>query len=78
MRDDLVTDSDIVRTGVAAAKLGVTRKTLLTWQRDGKVKYEFKTPGPRGQFRWSMTKLRAQLSTPPREVESHVDEGRPD
>jgi len=73
-----VTDSDIVRTGVAAAKLGVTRKTLLTWQREGLVRPEFKTPGPRGQFRWSMKKLRAQLSTPPREEKNHVDEGRPE
>lgn len=72
-----MTDSDLVRTGQAAKLLGVRRATLLAWQRAGKVRPEFKTPGPHGQFRWSMTKLYAQL-TPPREEDDDVDEGRPE
>ena len=71
-----MTDRDIVRTGVAARKLGVTRGTLLIWMHEGKITPEFKTPGPRGQFRWSISKLEAQLA-PPKELPD-ADEGRPE
>jgi hypothetical protein len=65
--DDIqVTESNLVRTAVAAAAVGVLPETLLRWAYENppRVRYEYLTPG--GQARWSIDHLRAQLGiTPP-------------
>jgi excisionase family DNA binding protein len=64
-----------VTTGQAAEAIGVGLSTLQRWAHDGLVKPAYRTPGPRGQFRWDIDDLRRQLGMPAA-GEPHADTPR--
>lgn len=56
---DAVPPSDLVSTPEAARALGVSARTLQRYVRAGLVTPEITLPS--GQYRWSVSKLRAQI-----------------
>lgn len=54
-----------VRTGEAAAQLGIAPRTLRQWVDDGLVSPVFRSPR-RGDMRWDMADLRTQLHNQPK------------
>ena len=56
-----VPPSDLVTTPDAARALGISPRTLQRYVRNGLVTPEITLPS--GQYRWDVTKLRAQIET---------------
>lgn len=59
--------NDLLPTGEAARKLGISRGTLVRWWENGIVTPTFVTPG--GHGRWDMDDLLKQLRENPRRDE---------
>jgi len=52
---------NLVKTPAAAKAIGVSARTLLNWREAGRVAAVYRTPGAKGQYMWSLEKLREQL-----------------
>jgi len=52
-----------IPTGELAEALGVSRTAILEWQRTGKIKPAFLTPGKHA--RWLLSDVKEQLRNPP-------------
>ena len=51
--------ADLVGSGEAAKRLGVSRRSLARWVRAGLLEPDLKTPG--GQYRWDVDRVRAEM-----------------
>jgi hypothetical protein len=67
-----------VTTGAAARAIGVGLSTLQRWAHEGLVTPAYRTPGPRGQFRWDIDDLRRQLKMPATKEDHASHHDRPE
>lgn len=52
-------DDELLPTDLAAKAIGVSRRSLVRWWKEGKVTPDLVTPG--GHGRWSVERLKEQL-----------------